>query len=87
MLKSSTPVITGTRAAGRTLAVRTGSWSPGTGLKYRWYRSGQPIKKATHKTYKLVAADRGKTIKVRVTGSKPGYTTAPRYSAATSRIR
>ncbi|MFD1214875.1 hypothetical protein ACFQ36_22875, partial [Arthrobacter sp. GCM10027362] len=86
-LKTSTPRITGTRKAGRTLTAKTGTWAAGTTLAYRWYRSGKAIKGATHKTYRLVAADRKDKIRVRVTGSKPGYTTVRKYSAATSRIR
>ncbi|SEI98320.1 hypothetical protein SAMN04487917_103214 [Arthrobacter sp. yr096] len=41
---------------------------------------------ATAQTYKLVAADKGIAIKVRVTGTKSGYTTMARYSVATALI-
>ena len=38
---------------------------------------------ATAATYVLTSSDVGKTITVRVTGSKTGYTTAAKTSAAT----
>jgi hypothetical protein len=86
-LKTAVPTIAGTRKVGRTLTARAGAWSSGTTLQYRWYRSGSAIKGAAHRTYKLVAADRRDRITVRVTGSKPGYTTVRRFSAATARVR
>ncbi|MCG2624897.1 S8 family peptidase [Arthrobacter sp. I2-34] len=86
-LKSATPTVTGTPKAGRTLTARAGSWSAGTKFTYRWYRSGKPIAGAVHRTYRLVAADRQDKMTVRVIGSKRGYTTVRKYSAATARIR
>jgi hypothetical protein len=45
------------------------------------------IRSATGKTYRLVTADRGDTIKVPITGTKTGYTTASRYLPTTARLR
>ena len=42
------------------------------------------ISGATGKTYELAPADRGKFVKVTVTGVKSGYTSTPSLSAATS---
>jgi hypothetical protein len=50
-------------------------------LKYQWLRDGAAITGATGSTYKLVAADSGKKVSVRVTGSLTGYTTATATSA------
>jgi hypothetical protein len=46
--------------------------SDGT-LTYEWLRDGVVISGATGKTYKLVAADKGKSISVQVTISKSPY--------------
>ena len=85
-LVAPTPTISGTRRAGYVLTANPGTWTSGTTLRYQWYRSGVAIAGATAKTYKLVTADRFDTIKVRVVGSKAGYTTVTRFSASTSRI-
>ncbi|WP_166804832.1 hypothetical protein [Cryobacterium sp. Sr8] len=55
-------------------------------LGYQWYRSGVAITGATAKTYTLVAADRADTMKVRVVGTKAGYTSVTKYSAATALV-
>lgn len=86
-LKTSAPVIKGTLRPGYTLTAHPGTWTSGSTLKYQWYRSGTAIRGATAKSYRLVAADRYGTIKVRVTGTKAGYTTASRYSLSTARLK
>ncbi|MCG2624686.1 hypothetical protein LVY72_22610 [Arthrobacter sp. I2-34] len=86
-LASKTPTISGTKKIGRTLTAKVGTWTSGTKFKYQWYRSGKAIKGADSRTYRLTTADRARSIKVRVTGSKTGYYTKTRYSASTSRIR
>ncbi|PVZ54249.1 hypothetical protein C9424_15745, partial [Arthrobacter sp. H-02-3] len=86
---SATPVpgISGTPQVGRTLTAVTGTWSPTPDvLGYQWFRSGTAITGATGKTYTLVAADLGKTITLKVTGSKAGYPSATRTSAATTAV-
>lgn len=86
-LSAPTPKISGTRKVGYTLTATPGTWGPVTvKLTYRWYRSGVAIPYATAKTYKLVAADRYDTIKVRVVGSKTGYTSVAKYSASTAKV-
>ncbi len=85
-LTARNPWISGTPRYGYTLTANTGAWTRGTTLRYQWYRSGVAIAGATAKTYRLVAADRYDTLKVRVVGSKTGYTTVTRYSASTLRI-
>jgi serine protease len=85
-LTAPNPWISGTPRYGYTLTANTGSWTAGTTLRYQWYRSGVAIAGATGKWYRLVAADRYDTIKIRVVGSKAGYTTVTRYSGPTVRI-
>ncbi|MBD3942551.1 hypothetical protein IF188_12670 [Microbacterium sp. NEAU-LLC] len=86
-LTTSTPTISGTRRVAYTLTAKAGTWGPGTvSLKYQWYRSGTAITNATKSTYKLGSGDIGRTITVKVTGSKSGYTTASKTSAPTGTI-
>lgn len=86
-LVAPTPKITGTAKVNKKLTATAGTWGPGAvKLTYRWYRSGVAIKKATAKTYKLVAADRKKKITVKVTGSRTGYVTTTAVSKATAKV-
>ncbi|EMY34303.1 serine protease [Arthrobacter crystallopoietes BAB-32] len=86
-LQVATPSITGTAAVGRTLAANSGIWGPApVTLSYQWHRSGSPIAGATTPSYTLAAADQGASLTVRVTGTKSGYTTATRESAATAPV-
>jgi hypothetical protein len=70
------PTITGTPTVGQTLTAQEGTWtnSP-TSYTYQWMRckgGGNKcanIANATQKTYTLVAADAGQTIKVQVTAT------------------
>ncbi|MEA5055762.1 MAG: DUF4430 domain-containing protein [Propionicimonas sp.] len=62
----------------------SGSVASGYQTGYQWLRDGQPIAKATGKTYTVVAADQGHKLSVRVTVSKTGYTSRTVTSAAVS---
>ncbi len=74
-LTSSVPTITGTAKVGQTLTAAPGSWGPGTvGFGYQWLRDGLAIPGATSAGYTLTAADDGRAVGVRVTGSETGYT-------------
>ena len=82
------PTISGTVKKGKTLTVKPGAWSPsGVAFKYQWYRGSSKISGAKKSTYKLVSADKGKRVKVVVTGSKSGYTTASSTSAQTAKVK
>ncbi len=82
-LGAATPTVTGTAKVGQKLTAKPGTWTPApVALSYQWLRDGKTIKNATKSTYTLVAADRGTKITVRVTGSKSGYTTVKKTSAA-----
>ncbi|WP_354348591.1 sialate O-acetylesterase [Pseudarthrobacter sp. PvP090] len=83
-LTAPTPTITGTAAYGSTLTAVPGAWGPApVTLTYKWYRSGILISDASSATYKVRSGDRGRTITVKVTGSKSGYNTASKTSAGT----
>jgi hypothetical protein len=81
-LTSATPTIAGTIKAGNVLTVQRGTWTWGTAFTYRWLRNGVVISDAYASTYKVRTADKGTKLTVRVTGSKFGYTTVSRTSAA-----
>jgi uncharacterized protein YdbL (DUF1318 family) len=84
---SPTPTISGTRKVAYTLTAVPGTWSPApTTFTYQWYRSGVAISGATARTYKLTSLDKGKYVKVRVTGTRSGYLTKAVYSAQTAAI-
>lgn len=86
-LSGATPTISGTAKVGYTLTARAGTWAPApVTLGYQWLRNGVAISGATSSTYKLIATDKGKRITVRVTGTKTGYTTLVKTSAATAAI-
>jgi peptidoglycan hydrolase-like protein with peptidoglycan-binding domain len=74
-IRTGKATISGTARRGRTLKAYPGSWSPWPKLNYQWYRNGKVISGARSSKYKLINADRGKTVMVKVTGTKAGYAT------------
>ncbi|MEU3847826.1 hypothetical protein AB0E44_12685 [Micrococcus terreus] len=85
-LTAPAPKISGTVRVGQTLTALRGTWTSGTTLRQQWLRNGVPITGATSPKYMLTAADRGKYISVRVTGSKAGYTTVTTVSSRTGAV-
>jgi len=87
-LSAPTPKVSGSAKVGKKLTVKAGTWKPaGVTVSYQWYRSGKAIKSATKTSYKVVKADKGKKISVKVTGKKAGYTTVVKASKATKKVR
>lgn len=83
-----TPTISGRAKVRSTLTAKAGTWGPApVKLTYQWLRNGAAIRGATTSRYKLVTADRGKRISVRVTGSKAGYTTLSMTSKTTAAVK
>jgi len=79
---AGTETITGTAAVGQVLTVTNAGWQPsGAHLHYRWLRDGRSIRRATHSSYRLSAADVNHQISVRVTGTARGYHSATVVSA------
>lgn len=88
ILSPSLATVQGTAGVGRTLTAIRGLWGPsGITFTYQWLRDGTAIKGATGKKRTLTRWDRGHRLQVRVTGSKPGYTTVIRTSPRTPRVR
>ncbi|UKA55556.1 excalibur calcium-binding domain-containing protein [Arthrobacter sp. FW305-BF8] len=86
-LAGPAPRITGTAKVGYVLTAIAGAWSPApVAVRYQWYRSGVAVVGATAASYRLPARAAGATYTVRVTGSKTGYNTLAKTSAATARI-
>ena len=81
-LTTSTPTISGTPRVGHTLTAHPGTWTAGTSFTYRWYAAGKPIPGATQNALTLNHHQRGKKIKVAVTGTKTGYRTVTTTSTA-----
>lgn len=83
---SSTPLITGTARVGRQVIAVTRTWSPSpVTLRYQWYRvnshgTAAAIPGATRNAYTNTSADKGHRMRVRITGSKAGYTTRAAWS-------
>ncbi len=87
VLKSPTPTVSGKPRVGKRLTANAGTWTSGTTLTYQWRAGTRALPGATGQTYKLPASAKGKKISVVVTGSKAGYTTVSKTSAATAKVR
>lgn len=74
-VRTGSVTISGTARRGKTLTAKIGTWSPSPKVTYQWYRGRTAIKGATKANYKIVTADRRKTITAKVTISKPGFPT------------
>lgn len=75
------PHIDGTGAVGQTLTTSPGTWSPQpTTFSYAWERDGTTITGATGASYTPTTADVGDAIRVTVSASRGGYTTAETQS-------
>ncbi len=86
-LTTKTPKISGTAKVGKKLTAKPGKWTKSTKFTYRWFAGGVVIEGQTGKTLKLTPAQKGKTIKVEVTGTKAGYATAAKTSKATKKVK
>lgn len=82
---SATPTF-GTARVGLRVAANTAGWIPGTGFTYQWNRSGRPISGARYARYVPVAADRGRSLTVTVTGTSPGFVTAVSKRSAARKV-
>lgn len=81
------PLITGIPEVGQTLTANPGSWSPmPVELRYQWLANGDAIAGATGSTFVATPAQLGAALTVKVTGTRPGHTTAIATSPATSPV-
>jgi hypothetical protein len=75
-VNTAPPTISGTPTVGQTLTAENGTWSnTPTSFTYQWLRcngggnSCDPVANGANKTYTLVGADAGSTMRVRVTAT------------------
>jgi hypothetical protein len=84
LVATERPRVTGVLRFGRTVAATQGAWSrKPSSVRYRWYRSGEPIAGATGARHRIAAEDVGREVSVRVTAKREGY----RVARSTSRPR
>jgi hypothetical protein len=79
------PGIKGKARVGRVLKARVGTWSvPGLSYRFTWLRNGKAIKgpAGRKRSYRVVRADRGKRLAVRVTATRSGYAASAATSSA-----
>ncbi|WP_213815798.1 hypothetical protein [Glaciihabitans sp. dw_435] len=82
---TSLPKVVGPPNVGQILRADVSAWRPTTAtFRYQWLRNGKTIPRATHSTYRLVAADKGKHVDVRVSATQGGY--APATKTSVTRI-
>lgn len=79
---ATTPALPGTVRVGLGAKATVSGWTPGLAFTYQWRRNGASIAGATKSTYTPTAADRGQKLTVTVTGSRIGYASISRTSAA-----
>jgi len=83
LVTSALPTISGTASVGSTLTATAPKYTPvATSVAYQWYSNGTAIKGATNGTYKIVAADKGKTLTVKTVGSAAGYQDSAQSAAS-----
>lgn len=87
LYNTGAPSVSGTPKVGTKLTAKAGSWSvSGTSYKYQWYASGSSISGATSSTFTPTSTQYGKTIQVKVTASKSGYTSVSATSGKTAAV-
>ncbi|MCW2824259.1 MAG: hypothetical protein JWQ91_1176 [Aeromicrobium sp.] len=77
---SAAPGIAGTSSPGRAVTVSPGAWTSGATLAYDW-RLDDVSTGAVDATFTIPATAGGKSLTVRVTGTKPGYTSLMKESS------
>ena len=80
-LTAPTPTLVGSGRVGAAETISVGTWGPGTVTKtYQWYVAGVAVAGATTSSFTPPVSALGKTMKVKVTGTKSGYTTLSKVS-------
>jgi surface antigen len=67
------PRVSGTPQVGVPLTATPGAWKPTANVRFQWLADGTPITGATKATFVPGAAQRGRTVAVKVTASKKGF--------------
>lgn len=80
---SPLPTVTGTPKVGEVLSSDPGAWFPSPKFSYQWYADGVAIAGAGNSAYQVTHAVAGKSLSVKVTGTKAGFPTVSRTSKQT----
>ncbi len=72
--QKSKPRLIGEMRIGKTLSLSVGSWLPAPSVKIHWYAGSKAIHGATSKKLKLSKSLTHKSVTVRITLSRAGYT-------------
>lgn len=80
------PAISGVVKVGVPLTVDSGAWDAGVALTYQWSVGGHAVVGATGPSYTPTVGDLGATVRVTVTGTRPGFVPVTRESPATSAV-
>lgn len=80
------PQIVGSAKVGVRLAVGGGTWSPVGKPHYQWLQDGKPIAGKTGRTFMPIRTQIGHRLSVRVTATRPNYTSASVVTAATAPV-
>jgi hypothetical protein len=86
LVKTPVPTLSGTFKVGQRLTANEKTWDDDVTFEYQWLASGKVIADATEKTFTLTAAQLGKTITVKVTGSLEGYVSVTKASVASAKV-
>lgn len=80
-------IVSGRAKVGVTLRAVTSGWNPApVKLTYRWYANGKPVSGAVKSSFKIPSWAKGRTLKVKVTGTKTGYASTYKVSASTAKV-
>jgi hypothetical protein len=77
-----TPTLSSPVKVNHSVTATVGTWTSGVTIAYQWYLNGSPISGATNSSYTPSADDYTGSLTVAVTGTKPGYTSVTKTSAA-----
>ncbi|MRK00606.1 hypothetical protein GEV27_03640 [Aeromicrobium sp. S22] len=87
LASTSRPSVSGTPQVGSRLTASPGAWSrPSLTYAYQWLVDGAEVAGATASSFAPRASDIGRTVSVRVTAGRAGYTSASAVGAATTAV-
>lgn len=87
VLKTRTPKLSGHAKRGRVIKVTPGWGTAPVTYRYQWHVNSRVIKGATTSRYTVPSKYVNQKIRVRVVGTKAGYTSVARWSTYSSRVR
>lgn len=87
LTNTAAPAISGTAKEGQLLRANPGRWTPRrTETRYRWFRDGEPIARATDRSYRLTALDVSAKVAVEVHARADGYAWTSAVSVPTPKV-